>query len=84
MRSKSEKTWHETMIVPRESAPLPWSNDWIVEVVRRLRDGWGTEDIAVQFHCNPKAVREHSRNLAANGVYDRWWPKRKAGGRNAH
>jgi DNA-binding NarL/FixJ family response regulator len=83
MRDLNGKTRHEAMMVDKFKLPPVKSKLWRDMVQYRLREGWGIEDIAIQLHCRVETVREYSRDLAANGVYDRWWPKGQARGQDA-
>ena len=49
--------------------------NWMRDVIRLLKEGWGVEDIVIRLECGKSDVREVVEILRETGAFDRWYKK---------
>jgi len=59
---------------PYTYTPKPRSRAWVGRVGALLRDGYGSEDIALALACKPEVVRGQVEMFRQDGLLRKWWP----------
>ena len=60
--------------IPRSTSPKPLSRSWVRRVGSLLRDGYGSEDIAIILECRPDQVSVQIAAFRVEGKLAQWWP----------
>lgn len=54
--------------------PKPRSKAWVDRIGSLLRDGYGSEDIAILLNSHPDQVRKQVQLFRESGLLAKWWP----------
>ena len=60
---------------PYAYVPKPRSASWVQRVGALLRDGYGSEDIAILLSSHPDQVRKQVQIFREAGLLAKWWPR---------
>ena len=61
--------------IPRSTSPKPLSRSWVRRVGSLLRDGYGSEDIAIILECRPDQVSAQMKRFREAGLIKEWFAK---------
>ncbi len=61
--------------IPRSTSLKPLSRSWVRRVGSLLRDGYGSEDIAIILECRPDQVSAQMKRFREAGLIKEWFAK---------